>query len=657
MKLFPKVYLMFAAVSVFVSQSLEAACCSESRIDLLQAVVHDREMSFSGKLDALNGFSGASFCTGSYYERLFPLLDDFLQQGKRENHINGMLFCYNFIADLYLGLWDRERTRLYLDSASMQVDKTNEMKYLAPYFRMKGQYIQRYYPGHNPEAIDYYHKSLSYYEETEYEGKENEIVIILRNLTFDGFQRNDSAYVHRNLERIAGMRKKYVSPVLDFVWMDIKATLHDLYFQHSQDEAHLDSSIYYAQEGLNIYEKGVLSQIHKHIAIDLYVMVAGQISRKRESDLGVVDSLLHVAGTKYESNDSIGMARVYLAKAKILYDRHMIDSAENVALKAQKHLEAGYGYRNNYYPFVKVNINLLRDIYLTKGDYKKVIEYNDLWMKKDEEIRANEVKELELKYEVEAKATEIKRLDSDRLYQENRYKRFALICCLLCLTIIFVFLLLRLKKRDLNNQIALIHAEKEDAKLKLKLKEEQAVKVQLEKYEVLSDFHLKEMELIGKSKDLDQLWQDKAALDEQVELYRQKIEAYELMMNKDKGTDYDTHSVIVKDLTYLINKQLKSPSSDEYIHSIENLSQSYIEIFREKSNENLSISYLKYCICFAIGMEIAEVAECFCIEPSSVHMIRYRLKKKFGLGNDDDLGLFLQKYSMLSSNRGVEGFP
>ncbi|MDR2679239.1 MAG: hypothetical protein LBC47_00350, partial [Tannerella sp.] len=290
---------------------------------------------------------------------------------------------------------------------------------------------------------------------------------------------------------------------------------------------------------------------------------------------------------------------------------------------------------------------LIRDIYTLKGDYKKAIEYSDLWIKKDEEIRANEVKELELRYEVESKESEIKRLDLDRLYQESLYKKFVLICCLLCVAIMFVILLIRLKRHDMNNQIALINAEKEEAKLKLKLKEEQTVKMQLEKYEVLSDFHLKEMELIGKSRYLDQLRQDKEALDRQVELYRQKVEAYESMMNTEKEGDYDTHNVITEDLKYLIKKQLEAPLRDEYIRNIEHINKSFVETLREKSNETLSISYLKYCICFAVGIGIAEVAECFCIEPSSVHMIRYRLKKKFGLGNDDDLGLFLQKYVSL----------
>ncbi|MDR1380215.1 MAG: hypothetical protein LBJ47_01920 [Tannerella sp.] len=641
-----KVYLIIAAF-VLVNQSPAAAYCDESRIDSLGAVVYDREMTFSDKLETLNRFNEVSSCIGSHFERIYPVLNDFLQQGKRENHRAGILFCYNFMADLYLGLWDRERTRRYLDSAAMHIDKTVDVRHLAPYFRMKGQYLQRYYPDQSPEAVEYYHKSLSYYEETGYEGKENDVVIVLRNLVFDGLQRNDSVSVHRYMERMTGMRETHASPMLEFVLMDIKASLHDFHFQRSREEAFLDSSIHYAREGLALYERGLQSRFYRHVAVDLYVMLAGQLGRKKNSDLHAVDSLLAIAGARYDPDDSAGMARICHAKAKILYERNMPDSAEAAALKAERYLEAGYGHRNNYFLLAKENIKFLCDIYEAKGDWKRAIEYRDLWMRKDREIRANEVKELELRYEIEAKEAEIKCLNSDRLYQENRYKRFVLICCLLCLAIIFMYLLLRLKRRDLNSQIALFNAEKEEAKLKLKLREEQTVKALLEKYEVLSDFHLREMELIGKSKDLDNLRQDKAALDRQVELYRQKIEDYEAEVNRKNSVGHEMHDVIVEDLKYLINKQLKPPLSDEYLHNIRHLGKSCLETFREKSNENLSIPYLKYCICFAIGMGIAEVAECFCIEPSSVHMIRYRLKKKFGLGNDDDLGLSLQKYSSL----------
>jgi hypothetical protein len=642
---FAKVCFMLAAAFVLVNQSPVAAQDNESPIDSLRAIVYHPGMSFSDKLKIMSDFNGVFSCSAFFYELLFPLLNDFLEQGKKEDHCNGLLFCYSLIADLHLGLWEKEKVEIYLDSAEMYADRTEDMRYLAPYYRLKGQYIQRYYPHRTPEATGYYQKALTYYEEAGYEGRENDLIIILRNLTIDGFQRNDSAYIFRNINKLADMQKKYASSMLDFLLMDMKTYLHDFYHFQSQEEAFLDSSIYYAGRGLEIYESGLLPQFYRHVAIDLYVMMAELMNRKKGTEPDVVDSLLHIAETKYDLADSIGIARIYQARAKILFDREVTDSAEVMALKAQKHLEAGY--RNNYYQIAKANIDLIRDIYESKGDYKKVIEYNDLWMKKDEEIRANEVKELALRYEFERKEAEIKRLDLDRMYQENRFRTAVLICALLCLAIIFVILLIRLKRRDLNSQVTLINAEKEEAKLMLKLKEEQAVKVQLEKYEVLSDFYLKEMELIGKSKDLDQLRQEKEDLDRQVELYRQKIEAYESMMNKEKKSDYDTHNVIVEDLKRLIDKQIKSPLREEYIHNIEQLSNSYIEVFRKKSNENLSISDLKYCVCFAIGMEISEVAECFCIEPSSVHMIRYRLKKKFGLGNDDDLGLFLQMYPFL----------
>lgn len=642
MKSLLSVFFLFATTFAFASQSYSATSDNDSRIDSLYSIVCDPDIAFYQKLKIVDDFDGLSFYA-EYSPKLFPLFNDLLEQAKKISHNDGILFCYNSIADLYIGLWDKEHVQIYLDSAAMYIDKSSDVRYLAPYYRMKAQYVQRYYPDHSPETVNYYQKSLSYYEKSGIKGREVDLVIILHNLTIDGFQRNDSAYVGKNILRMAELKKQFNTPVVDFSLMDIQVNLYSLYFKNTSDEKYLDSAIYYAKECLELYENNLLPKSLNRVAVDLYVAIAELMNKKKNPDIGLIDSFLHIAGAKYNLTDTIGLARIFHTEAQVLYNMNMIDSAEIVALQAQEHLESGYkGYY--YYLLIKNNIELLCDIYDDRGDYEKVIEYNDLWTKKDEEIRANEVKELELQYEFESKEAEIEALKSDKSYQENLYRLFALFCFLLALTILFVWLLLRLKKRDLNNHIALINTEKEDAKLKLKLKEEQTVKMQLEQYEVLSDFHLKEMELMGRSKDLDQLQKDKEALDRQVELFRQKVKAYEAMADKDKESDYDTQSVVVEDLKRLINKQPGLSSKDGYIRNLEQLSKSYIEILRGKSDENLSISYLKYCICFAIGMEISDVAEYFCIEQSSVHMIRYRLKKKFGLGNDDDLGLFLQKY-------------
>ena len=188
--------------------------------------------------------------------------------------------------------------------------------------------------------------------------------------------------------------------------------------------------------------------------------------------------------------------------------------------------------------------------------------------------------------------------------------------------------------------MALIDAEREETKLQLKLKEEQTIKTQLERYDVLSDFYLKEMELIGKTKDLEQLCLDRESLDQQVELFRQKVESYEINEAKAEQTNNDVQNVIVEDVKRVIVRSM--PNGNAYINNIDFLNKSYVAVLNERSDGALSVSYLKYCVCFGIGMSISDVAECFNIEQSSVHMIRYRLKKKFGLNNDDDLGAFLQ---------------
>ena len=220
-----------------------------------------------------------------------------------------------------------------------------------------------------------------------------------------------------------------------------------------------------------------------------------------------------------------------------------------------------------------------------------------------------------------------------------------IICILLSIIFLSLFVFIKRKRKDLKYQVALIEAEKKETQLQLQAKEKQMAKSQIERYEALSDFHLTEMELIGKTKDVEQQRKDNGDLYQVMKCYRQKVEAYELKTDKEKDANYNTLKVIVEEIKHIINKQPESISKNEYLQNINLIDKSFIEFLRKKSEGNVSISNMKYCICFAIGMSITDVAHFFCIEPSSVHMIRYRLRKKYRLGNDDDLGLFFQQYA------------
>ena len=634
------IILFFIIASVFISanQSLPEVIYNESKVDSLYDIVQNRDISYTKKIGIISSNSGITLYS-EYFHKLYPLFSNLLEEARQNSDKNGMFFCYSSIANLYFGKWDKINAKIYLDSADVYISQVKNTQFLTSYYINRGRYIQRFFPDKTPEAISDYQNSLHYYDKAKMKGIEDEMVIILRNLVVDGIQRDDSVYVYKNIRKIEELRKAYNSPIVEFLYLDVNTLLNEVYYMRSSEERYIDSIINYTKRGLVLYENNLLPKSFSHLAIDLYASAAEVMSLKKGTDKSVIDSLLLIAENNFDLTDSIGIARIYQVRAVTFLDRNMIDSAEALALKSQKFLEVKYN--NNYFLRVKSNLDILSQISYLKGDYKKVIEYDDLWMKKDEEMRANEIKELELQFEAEAKVLELRHLNSEIMYQNNLHKLYILTCILLCLATLFLTLLIRSKRKSLNSRLALIGTEREDAKLKLMLKEEQAVKAQLEKYEVLSDFHLKEMELIGKTKDLEQLYVDKEVLDKQVELFRQKIEAYEVS-EMGEQTNRDIQHVLLEDLRRLISKQM--PEKDTYINNINFLSESYIETLCEKNDEKLSISYLKYCICFAIGMGISDVAECFEIEQSSVHMIRYRLKKKFGLGNDDDLSMFLQQH-------------
>lgn len=210
------------------------------------------------------------------------------------------------------------------------------------------------------------------------------------------------------------------------------------------------------------------------------------------------------------------------------------------------------------------------------------------------------------------------------------------ICCISTSSLIFATVLLLIVSVFLF--CLWLGAVRKNAKnraiLLQKKQDEQAFRALLE---------LKKKALEHKNRAFEQLSKEKEALEQQTEAYRQKIDEYELtyedIHDYAKGENSLNH-LLLKDIARLINKRL--PKKKEYIELLDRIDEKYISTLKNLYDGNLTIPHIRYCICFSIGMEIGEVAECFSIELSSVHMVRYRLKKKFGLDNSDDLDAYLR---------------
>jgi DNA-binding CsgD family transcriptional regulator len=99
-------------------------------------------------------------------------------------------------------------------------------------------------------------------------------------------------------------------------------------------------------------------------------------------------------------------------------------------------------------------------------------------------------------------------------------------------------------------------------------------------------------------------------------------------------------------------KEIKSKFvSDTYVESIwesflKHFSDLNPNFFKEVQNKhpNLTKSDMKHCAYIKLNLSNKDVAVLNNVNPNSVQMARYRLKKKLKLKNDDDLYEYLGKF-------------
>jgi hypothetical protein len=605
-------------------------------IEDLCSMVDDSTLSFKHKITTLKSYDVLSLHC-EYSERLLPLYRSLLAQSRKRNCPNGKIYSYSSIADLYTGLDERAAARLYLDSAESCIAERTRTSNLGIFYRVKADYLHKFEPYSSPETFITYQTALDYYIKSGVKGREEAVVKLLHNLALGGVQRGDTAYISKTVDKMDELGRSFSSPLLEFARNDVTAGRYWVSFNLSGDSSALDSVISCLRRSIEAWNTGLIYHAALAHANDLLVIYATMLTRTSSPDIDAIDSLLDLAANSYRHGDLTGYGRLYYAKARLFMKLNMLDSTEIMALRAFDCLKRGE--RTDKFSTTKINTIFLRDVYLQKGDYEKVMLYDDMLTSFDDEMRHLEVKEKMLQYQSDIKKQELELLYAERHYRHNRHVFFIIICTLLFFATLFYSLSIKLKRDSMKRSIALMDKENEALNLKLKLKEEQEVKRQLERYELMSDFYLKEVELVAKEKDLAQLRRDKEKLDMQVEEYRHKLEGYEKSLDVRNITQGNLNAVILGDLRRLLEEKL--PDKPDYIRKMSLLNNSFTELLRTKSENGISTSYIKYCICFFVGMSIHEVAECFGIEPTSAHMIRYRLKKMFKLGNNDDLDTFL----------------
>jgi hypothetical protein len=548
---------------------------------------------------------------------------------------------------------------LYIDSADIYAENATNPLALARYHYTKGtQSIN--VPYGKKEGYRQFEKAIDYYDSISQEIQT--ISYYIYNISVYMANQPDTVFANRFIRKVEILLQKEYSPFLDFSLSAMKSDLYYMYFDTYQRESMLDSAIFYEKKRVELFysNKNELPDELEYDILQSWLLIAEYCSLIKEPDWDYIIECIEKAKSMGYTDDTYIVSRIKYTEAIFLFEQKKYDEAERQITEAENYLlqqvkEGGTMYPPEaFYADESVYAGLHGKILYSKGDYEGALKYNRIKNNLKLKMRNIETRELEYLYNTEKEERKIEQLKIINANQIKSTSMLILVAFLMVTAIVLLWLWFYTVKKSIIRRSALMKAEKEEAELNLKIKEEQAVKAQLEKYEVLSDYHFKEMELEGKNKAMEQLMKDKEILDKQIEAYTQKINEYEHINDKKQEsikTEESLNKLVVEDITRLIIK--KFPDKKDYIESLGRMDEQYISVLKKTYNGNLSIPYIKYCVCFAIGMEIGEVSECFSIEQASVHMVRYRLKKKFGLDANDDLGIFLRKMNNTLSSAKV----
>jgi hypothetical protein len=628
---------------------------NEVTLDSFAVIMNNANIPYKEKMDI---FYRCNYKRNLQQEKQLSVVNKLLSESKRRKDINGTLYNYICLADLYRELDNNVLFNVYIDSADIYAEDATHPLALAQYYYTKGTQAINV-PYGKKEGYKQFEKALDCYGRL---SRDTYIIsYYIYNIAVYTANQPDTIFAKRLIRKVENILQKDNPSFIDFALSTMKSDLYSTYFGASQQENMLDSAIFYEKKRLSLFysDDNHLPDGLDYDILQSYLLIAEYCSLKKEPDWNYINECIEKAKSFGYTDDSYIMCRIKYTEAICLYEQKKYNEAEKRIIEAENYLsrqieEGGAMYPpETFYSDEAVHADLHSRILYSNGNYKEALKYNRIKNDLKVKIRDVETRELEYLYNTEKEERKIEQLKIITTNQIKTISMLVLITLLLIATIGLLIFWFYAVKKSLKRRSALIKTEKEEAELNLRIKEEQSVKAQLEKYEVLSDYRLKEMELEGKNKVMEQLLKDKEILDKQIEAYMQKINEYE-RINDEKQEYVKTEEPLIKlvneDIQRLIVKKL--PDKKDYVESLCRIGEQFISVLKNAYSGNLSIPYIKYCVCFAIGMEIGEVSECFSIEQSSVHMVRYRLKKKFGLDNNDDLDVFLRKMNnALSSTR------
>lgn len=439
----------------------------------------------------------------------------------------------------------------------------------------------------------------------------------IQKLTF----RNNLAIVYKNL----GEREKAVRQFEEIYQMVLKlpdpsdtAMLHNNIALLHRDMGHMDTSFYHHRLAVSGYR----AQNQINGLINALFNFGGWYSLQDSFPQAAIlyDEALQLAN-QYQNTSLIGM--VWLKKAELDFRQEAYTNAIQAGDSALHYLPYGQDMDARHATF-----ELLNMAHAKVGNFEEAYGFlNQAYYLRDTLVNAEKSRrtaELTMKYETELKDKEIANLQQQEVL--DRWQKGAL-ATTIGLLLLIAFLVFRRQRAIIQREKALQQKTQEAAQAREALS-------QAELKAASSEKQLLEEEVRHKSKELSNL-----ALG--------IIRHHELLQNLDKSLQTIRKKATpvvreeVKELAIMVVSQLGAENERQDLQLyIEEAQQSFFQMLDQRFPQ-LTARERRLCALIRLGYSSKEIAALFNINPSSVDMGRYRLRKKLDPNMEVTLNEFL----------------
>lgn len=547
------------------------------------------------------------------------ILNLLLDKARREKKDHIYCKLYSLIANYYIEEENINKGSIYIDSASIFIDKVKSPLIIGDYYRTLGNFYNLKIDAEN--AHKYYYLAIDNYEKAG--NKEKDVLSLFHNIAFSYIQRKEYDKLKILITHIQPISIKINDSSSYILFYRIMSYYYGgIYREDENVKTYLDSAIIYDKKAIDLFEAQKNKELYSNEIAYNYINLANNYLQKDSIDAEQIEELSNKALLLANKQDTAMLVNGLFIKSKALLRGNKKTEAKATFLDLIKLMDAWSISENlSMYSYV---YGTLADISSSEGKYEEAFFYEQKKSEYKDKIydksKYEVISELQTKYETEKKEQQI----------AEHQRTIVWILAIGALVILISLLIIswqRLNKKNMKKQLKIVRLEKLDAENKMLQKEEALTRTNLEKYELLLDNYFKKQEL---SIELEELRGEYESLKkEHDERQKETIESIHLQQDE-----------IVLNVRNLISSGLKSFPDDLnwYLYKLGRIEDNSVFLLKQK---DLTDTDVQYCICFGIGMKTKHIMQCYSIATQTVRSIRSRVRTNLGLEKDDNLDVYL----------------